>query len=661
MFDGPFQLLNPLRRIAAGQVPGQDFQYFHGILQPYLHTPIYVLAGADVFAAEFSRHATSHIASGLVWSVWLFTLIGRRRALILAPWVLVAVLAAGPVLLSRPSNSLLGMRSALPLLVAAAVAQGRSGSWVGLGQGALTGMALLAGTEQGLATIAAWFLAWWLGPKVCGQRPDLRQLGLWLFGLMASVAVVLGLLTGGDLAAIHSILHYNLILVPTDQFWYFGAPPNKLLANWRDLAHEPLVLAAALGHLALLAVVVRDGLRGVLKPEQTRALLLMGLLGLAGMATFLGYVSVPALVPVARLGLLSGLAWLLWRSHKLQSAVRVAIASPTLGASLQAVATAESGELVGGREFPTAIEAAEPGKGDQQAKVDITGPPSLRLVFWKVASLGLATILVVGLGVRLSSSLAKPPQLGSKEMTWLADATREVHRVAVKGQLPVWSWYAGLLEAELGSFTPSHDYIIHGLGPKGRPEYLAKLRAARPTVVHTFRRDSFEYEDWLQSASWAIYQYLLDHYRPLLRSGLSQLWLRTDPAETAELPLVAVPWQEKDGEAFAKLPQTQTNRSILEVTVHYRAHNPWKALPLFGKVQRWLFTPTGADNRHPVALPDWTDTWTVPVFVRDRTRTVRIHLRSVGLLPGTRLTPLSIQVRERSLTLAQAEVFFGVP
>src|SRR5829696_6970576 len=35
--DGPFQLYNALRRIAAGFHPGTDFQFFHGVGVPYLH------------------------------------------------------------------------------------------------------------------------------------------------------------------------------------------------------------------------------------------------------------------------------------------------------------------------------------------------------------------------------------------------------------------------------------------------------------------------------------------------------------------------------------------------------------------------------------------------------------------------------------------------
>src|SRR5271170_3615884 len=43
--DGPFQIFDPLRRIAAGQVGGRDFIFFHGIGVPYLHYPLFALFG----------------------------------------------------------------------------------------------------------------------------------------------------------------------------------------------------------------------------------------------------------------------------------------------------------------------------------------------------------------------------------------------------------------------------------------------------------------------------------------------------------------------------------------------------------------------------------------------------------------------------------------
>src|ERR1700676_1000959 len=54
--DGPFQMFNPLRRIAAGQVGGRDFVFYHGIGVPYLHYPLFALLGGKTLAAsELSR------------------------------------------------------------------------------------------------------------------------------------------------------------------------------------------------------------------------------------------------------------------------------------------------------------------------------------------------------------------------------------------------------------------------------------------------------------------------------------------------------------------------------------------------------------------------------------------------------------------------------
>src|SRR5437868_1717422 len=39
--NGSFQLFDPLRRIAAGQVPGRDFMVFHGIGALLVHYPLF--------------------------------------------------------------------------------------------------------------------------------------------------------------------------------------------------------------------------------------------------------------------------------------------------------------------------------------------------------------------------------------------------------------------------------------------------------------------------------------------------------------------------------------------------------------------------------------------------------------------------------------------
>src|SRR6266536_5241521 len=63
--DGIFQLLSPLRRLAAGQTPGHDFQFFHGIGTLFLHYPLFAAAGGNLFAAELARWFLAPLVSVL--------------------------------------------------------------------------------------------------------------------------------------------------------------------------------------------------------------------------------------------------------------------------------------------------------------------------------------------------------------------------------------------------------------------------------------------------------------------------------------------------------------------------------------------------------------------------------------------------------------------
>ena len=116
--DGPFQLYNALRRIAAGQQAGVDFQFFHGIGIPYLHYLPFRFFGATFVASEVTRELTSALLYPFVILVFVRCFIRDwTRAL---AWS--AVVMAGSIALRMTSmlvavNSLLGVRSALPTLL----------------------------------------------------------------------------------------------------------------------------------------------------------------------------------------------------------------------------------------------------------------------------------------------------------------------------------------------------------------------------------------------------------------------------------------------------------------------------------------------------------------------------------------------------------------
>src|SRR3954463_14065106 len=69
--DGPFQLYNSLRRIYVGQRPGVDWQFFHGVLIPYLPYPFFRLFGSNFIASETTRELVSTLLYPITVVVFL--------------------------------------------------------------------------------------------------------------------------------------------------------------------------------------------------------------------------------------------------------------------------------------------------------------------------------------------------------------------------------------------------------------------------------------------------------------------------------------------------------------------------------------------------------------------------------------------------------------
>src|SRR3954469_7733629 len=91
--DGPFQLFNGLRRIAAGQRLGGTFQVFHGPGVPYLHFIPFWLFGQSFVASEMSRQLVSIGAALLVLVGFFRAWIGNWRTAIQMSVVAIGLLA----------------------------------------------------------------------------------------------------------------------------------------------------------------------------------------------------------------------------------------------------------------------------------------------------------------------------------------------------------------------------------------------------------------------------------------------------------------------------------------------------------------------------------------------------------------------------------------
>lgn len=153
--NGSFQVLNPLRRIADGQALGVDFQFFHGMLIPYLIYPVYKFFGGDLYGAEVSRYFVTFIAT--------LTALGTFYLCLIRRWYFVIFLAIHVMLfreeeLWTPSNSLGGLRACFPLIFAALLLLPKGNRWRILIPIVLL-LAVGTSTEHGVALVTACMVA----------------------------------------------------------------------------------------------------------------------------------------------------------------------------------------------------------------------------------------------------------------------------------------------------------------------------------------------------------------------------------------------------------------------------------------------------------------------------------------------------------------------
>jgi len=625
MGDGPFQLFNPLRRIAAGQVGGVDFQYFHGLALPYLHYPIYALAGGDFYASEVARYSLSQ-AAYLGAFLFVFGCATRRvgPTLALTALALVATERIAHDSLALPGVNLIGLRATCPLLAVGVLLAGFRPSREAVATGALAGVGFTLGTDHGIAA-ALMLGVVWLGRGLFGLPGGrVRYLGYTVLAAASSAAGVL-LAIGGPAGALGA-LKYALVELPADQFWFFGVPPNKFLHYPRQLFSEryllPALVAPAAAAVALAGWVRR-------RPEaRPVGVVLLGAMvySLASCVGYFGYCSSHYLNPAYRVlvvaGLVAGWHALAWLAHvpeigpAVERAGRWALAGFLLVFILIGPTTAGRSSVLEAR--AAAVETRD------WAREGFAGRCPL--------------------GPRFRSHL--------DVLTAAIDADRAA--AGVTRSPVIWSTYAGVLEAHYGVSNPGGDYLIHAVGPARRAAYLAAFRAAQPDYVCTFRRSVWPWEECLQNNDWDFYEDLVRNYEPLADSWAFRLWKRVPGA-----------WQVPDDDWVSLAPDRADLFTVpvpsglspgagLVVEVEYEAKSPARGVPVVGGLPRFLLHPHDCENVTPISLPPYRDRWAFAVYpTPGQTPSFYAGTASfVGgkvIVKGVRVRPIRAAGRERFL------------
>lgn len=616
--DGPLQLYNALRRIAAGQRPGVDFQFFHGMGVPFLHYLPFRLFGGTFGAAEVTRQTLTTVAYPLVLIAFFRAFTGDwRRTLALSSIVMATSIALRLSTILVAINSLLGVRSLFATMVPIAWYALRESRWRTAATGILLGLAVLTGTEQGLAALAAFVV---IACVLAARSPAKRTATIDVVGApIIAIATVTTLLTlVGGISGMRGALRYNLKLLPGDQYWYFGAPPNSFISSWSSaielLGHEPVVLITIIAAAWLLVANLRRLARAADDALRARyaALSMLCLYGLASCASMLGIFLVGYAQPCQRVVL-----------------------------------------LVGALELASALDWQMPRAGIWSRRSPI------------VAALVAVTFMLVSVPVVVFQSIMLLPHVvGSHvfagegvvlEGMWpraLAVGDAVVARAKLTPTTPVWSTYAGLLETKHGMFNPSFDYIIHALGNDNRDAYARRFAEVRPQIVQTVLPQFSPYEMWLEQTSWSFYRELLANYRAVTATPWSIFWERTGTTAPAPIPVLDSPIAAGQDSVVLALPPAASSPPapvLIEVELTYRAVNPLASLPMFGGLPRYLVSLEGAITRGPVTLNPHVTTSTFPVILLQGGRpTLRFSTRS--LLPGAHLEVSRVRVLAHPVT-----------
>ena len=618
--DGPFQLYNSLRRIFVGQRGGADFQFFHGIGIPYLHYIPFRLLGGNFIASELTRESVSSVLYPITVLVFLkFFIRDWTRTMVWCGVVMALsfTLRMSSVLVAI--NSLLGVRSTLPVLLPVALCL-PIGRWKRVAlSGLIVGGSLVLGTEQGLATILALVIATGVAAlRSTDRRAFLVDTGLIIAIGVASLLMILGIIGGVDGA--RRALTYNFRLVPMDQYWYFGSPPNLFLSSWSVIPSMMMALKRIPITLVCGAIAVGLNLRWLWRDvngpraREQFAFTVMALYGLISCASLLGTYVHAYVQPLLRVLLLLG-------------AVHV-------------------------DRFYLAQEAGDP------RRPTLGTSPSMLLT--AVASLLLMFLIVPGASATIFATIPHVvrdhivKRVGAVYMgIWpetivSGQAVLDARRDSAGRPPTLWSTYAGLLEARNGLFHPSVDYIIHALGPENRAKYVADFQRVKPRLVQTVSPTYTQYETWLEDTSWDFYIELLTHYEVVATTPWSLFWERSADSSVVAPPIQVWSSTVAPGADRIKLPTVPVVPNVaplalLQVEIEYRAKNAMQSLPIVGAIPRYLLRATDVLQRYPVTIDPYTTTTRFPLLAI-RGKAPVLSWSTASLLQGARLEVSAVRL-----------------
>lgn len=612
--NGTFQLYNPLRRIELGQIAGKDFPFFHGVGVPFLHYPVFHLLGSNVFAAETAKYIVSPALFIFSSAVFFYAFFRNYKKTIIALGLITALGSLWMLDSFYPGNSLIGVRTTFPMLTAAALVWNskavlKVSKFMTIQVSTLIALLLLGfgfvcGTEQGIASIIAFFSIrtyYYLKQTTYTKKQALPRLA---FELVLGGIVTLLVLAVATQGHVFSALKYALVDIPADQGWYFGAPPNLYL-SWENIFYAlsrpgfPTLYIIIISGIVALIIARKKKLLTTPQMQGFIFLIVYGLVVFAASST--GYFWPSAhLVPLQRGLALIFIAIVVMYLYK-DAQIRLKLRSVKQLLFIGVVVLISL--CIAYQSFNKVSDTVE------------LHPVQVLKTAKEARHEGDRFSLVYGWGYNVD-----------KLLPYITPGAR------------VWSTYTSVYDSILGQLNPSkggEDYIIHALGDERREAYNSQFVNDKPEFAITMRPSFFNYEEWLWGSHWDFYRQLFTHYSIVETTNSHILWkLNTDSTYKKDTPATAVP---KIDNKWA-LPANATNiPQLYEVTVEYKASANLVA-PQLNRIPRYLVDVKNSGVMLcSLSLPPSKNSWTFPVAIAPGKSNVHIEAAARGILPTASL------------------------
>jgi hypothetical protein len=465
------------------------------------------------------------------------------------------------------------------------------------------GLCIFVSTEQGLAALGVHGLLI-LAIPIKFRNPLARMI-IGSFTGVAAILIFIGCtaLVSGNYTA--ESLKFLLTDLPKDQFWYFGAPPNIIPSFPAILWNYRIVIGVWMPLMLMMLEILH--IRSI-KEIPMDSITVLALLGMAMVVQIPQLASYSHYQSVATRNM--GLVVMLWAYRMMQwpALTNHPLVARILNRKLILLLAACSclAAAVGFPLFAFRLAAKRERESGGRQYAGMT------------VSKGWASDLAV----------------------WDELATKET-KVA--------GTYRALVEDRQGSAFRGPDYIIHALGSR-RGRFLENLIRYDPDFFLTLKPDFFQYEEWLQLRHWDIYQLLLRRYTPVRASDHHVFWKkRQEQAPPQPNPVVI---QTTTDGGFRVSPPNQDAACIYTVKVRYAISNPFGAIPVIGKVPRYLVSREilrgfALTPGIPASLPPGETSWEFPIILGPGEQ-ARFSLKTALALPGGKAEILSIEMVETS-------------